>query len=74
MDLTCTACRVLVPATKTFAGKAIGGLVGGALGLSTKSVGGAIAIGITGLVVGHLIDEATKPVCGHCGLPLSPAD
>lgn len=72
MDLYCAACRVLVPTTKAYAGKAIGGACGAAMGLSTKTIGGAIVAGLVGLAVGHLIDEAVKPVCGHCRLGLTP--
>lgn len=71
MTLYCTACRVLVPASKAIAGKAVGGAIGSALGLTTKSVAGTVVAALVGLAVGHVIDEAARPICGHCGLGLS---
>lgn len=71
MNLRCTACRVLVPATKSVASKAVGSVVGGVLGLSTRSVAGTVISALVGLAVGHVVDEAIRPICGHCGRPLA---
>ena len=71
MDLYCSACRVLVPAAKGVAGKAIGGAIGGALGLSLRSPAGTVVSILVGLAVGHVIDEAARPICGHCGVGLT---
>jgi hypothetical protein len=72
----CTVCEVVVPIIRQAAGKAIGVSLGSlAGGLGTKSPVGALAVGLIGLAIGHLVDEELDAVCAQCGaaVPMGPA-
>ena len=73
MDYYCEACRVLVPASKQVIGKGVGSVLGGALGVRARSPGGMLLSILVGLAVGAVVDELTKPICGHCQRPLTSA-
>jgi hypothetical protein len=64
----CSVCEVVVPIIRQAAGKAIGVTLGSlAGGLGTKSPVGALAVGLIGLALGHLVDEELDAICGQCG-------
>lgn len=66
----CGTCNAIVPIVRQVAGKAIGAVVGGLLGSTSKTWWGiALGAGLTALL-GHAVDEAIGAVCGHCGGPV----
>ena len=70
-NLHCALCQTLVPMAKSSLGKTLVGGLASYFGLArTKSIGGTLALGFVGVVVGHLvdlvIDEVTRPVCDPC--------
>lgn len=64
--LSCEVCGILMPATRSMVGKAAGAAIGGLLGASTRTWWGTLLMLGAGLAAGHLVDEAMRPVCGHC--------
>ena len=64
----CVACDSVVPIIRQAAGKAIGMTVGSlAGGLGTKSPVAALAVGLLGLMIGHVVDQELAALCAHCG-------
>ena len=51
---------------KSHDGKALGALVGLALGSATKNPWGALGLAVVGAMAGHIVDEELAPQCPEC--------